>query len=131
MLAETFASNINWTLIFTALMAVTSAGMWWDARRQKPAPTQLEQPVQIQKVFPAVTVAEMRDAIAKTNERIDRQQEQIDKINEIIRVEIPQMERNITAAGEQRVVKLHDRLNEVLAEVSRLEGRIDEALKHS
>lgn len=33
--AEEFASSINWTLIFTGLMAVATALMWWDARKAR------------------------------------------------------------------------------------------------
>ena len=39
------------------------------------------------------------------------------------------MERRISESGENRVTKLHDRINEVLAEVSRLEGIVGQALK--
>ena len=47
---------------------------------------------------------------------------EIHEIREILRREIPELERRIAQSGEQRVTKLHDRINDVLAEVSRLDG---------
>lgn len=35
MLAETFATNVNWTLLATVVMAICTALMWWDARKAK------------------------------------------------------------------------------------------------
>jgi hypothetical protein len=34
-LAETFATNVNWTLIFTGLMAICTFLMWMDSRKNK------------------------------------------------------------------------------------------------
>jgi hypothetical protein len=34
-LAETFASNINWSLLASAVMAVATLGLWWDARKRR------------------------------------------------------------------------------------------------
>ena len=36
MLAESIASNINWSLISTILMAIATVGMWLDARKGRP-----------------------------------------------------------------------------------------------
>lgn len=35
LLAETVATNINWTLICAIVLTVATVGMWWDARRNK------------------------------------------------------------------------------------------------
>lgn len=35
MLAESIATNVNWTLIATIVMAVGTVLMWWDARKTK------------------------------------------------------------------------------------------------
>jgi hypothetical protein len=45
----------------------------------------------------------------------------------IVRREIHESENRISDSGEERSVKIHDRLNEVLKVVSRLEGRVDVA----
>lgn len=125
-------SSIGWVVVILAALAFGANAVMDLVSRMRgddSKPTQIEQPVQVQKIWPAASLAELRDAMKQTNDRIDRQQDQIEKINEILRVEIPQMERNIAAAGEARVAKIHDRINDVLSEVSNLEGRIDEALK--
>lgn len=122
-LAETIATNVNWTLIATIIMAVAAAGAWVDTRRQlnKPtSPTQIEQPLQVQKIWPAATLAELRDAMKQTNERIDRQQEQIDKISEIIRLEIPEMVEKVNLAGESRIRRVHSRLDPLIIGVAQL-----------
>jgi hypothetical protein len=35
LLAESFASNVNWTLLATAVMALATLGMWWDTRKRR------------------------------------------------------------------------------------------------
>ena len=44
-LAETLATNINWTLIATIVMALATAGMWYDAKKCRV--TQIEQPLNV------------------------------------------------------------------------------------
>ena len=44
-LAETLATNINWTLIATIVMALATAGMWYDAKKCRV--TQSEQPLNV------------------------------------------------------------------------------------
>lgn len=49
----------------------------------------------------------------------------VDKAVEKLTDELKDAETRITSKGEERVVKVHDRINDVLAGVSRLEGRFD------
>lgn len=121
--AESIASNVNWTLIATIVMALATLGMWWDAKKNKA--TVIEpNPLPVQKIWPSATILELKEAIGRTDSRLDKHEGQIAEIREIIRRELPEMERRISMAGEQRVEKIHNRINEVLSEVSKLEGLI-------
>jgi len=123
MLAETIASNVNWTLIATIVMALATMGMWWDAKNSK---TVIEpNPLPVQKIWPAATTAEMRERFDETNRRLAAHDKDLAELREVIRCELPEMERRIATAGEQRVEKIHGRINDVLSEVSKLEGIIE------
>lgn len=62
-------------------------------------------------------VAQDKEAMDK---RLTRMEEQLDEV----KTDIHQMENRITAAGETRAVALHERINEILAAVSEVRGRI-------
>ena len=123
-LAETIATNVNWTLIFTIIMALATAGMWWDARRiREERPTQIEpNPLPVTKVFPSATLMDLKESQTHAHQRIDRLETRVGEIQEVIRKEIPEIERRLSIASEERVTKLHNRINEVLAAVSKIEG---------
>ncbi|MEI8289816.1 MAG: hypothetical protein WCH99_10110 [Verrucomicrobiota bacterium] len=122
--AEAIASNINWTLICTILMAIGTFGMWLDARKAKS--TVIEpNPLPVQKIWPAATTAEMRERFDETNRRLAAHDKDLAELREVLRKELPEMERRIAMSGEGRVEKIHGRINEVLAEVSKLEGMIE------
>jgi len=82
----------------------------------------VQQPVDIQIIEQFVSKAEFNAHVATVNREIFQ-------LREIFRKEIPEMERRISEAGENRVGKLHDRINDVLSEVSTLEGKIEEGFK--
>ena len=49
---------------------------------------------------------------------------EIGDIWKTLRIELPEMERRINKAGEERITKVHDRVNDVLAAVSELRGKV-------
>ena len=123
MIAEIVAQNINWTLIFTIIMSLATLGLWWDARRQ-PA-LRVEQPLQTTKVWPSASVKELEDAQMEVRRRLLEHDKEISALRELIRVELPAMERRITAENEHRSIALHQRINEILEAVSEMRGQIN------
>ena len=119
--AEIVASNINWTLIATIIMAIGTLGLWLDARRR---PVEIKQPVQTQKVWPSATVKELESSQDEVCRRLNEHEAAINSLRELIRIELPAMERRITGENEQRAVSLHNRINAVLEAVSELRGRV-------
>jgi hypothetical protein len=114
----------EWMIGFTGLMALASLGTFIVMivalnRRQQ---VEVESPLDVHAVDDCVTKAEF-------NHHVGNSTHEIHQIREILRSEIPAMERRIAESGEQRINKLHDRINDVLAEVSRLQGIVEEALK--
>lgn len=51
--------------------------------------------------------------------------EKVESRFEDLRSELKESETRITSKGEERVIKVHDRINDVLQAVSRMEGRFD------
>ena len=78
---------------------------------------QVEQPLAVEFVEQFVSKQEFATHVQGANREMHQ-------LREILRVEIPEMERRIAQAGEIRVEKIHNRINEVLAEVSKVEGMI-------
>lgn len=60
---------------------------------------------------------------ADMERRLALAEHEVDHLWKTIRQELPEMERRITAANEERSEKIHQRINVVLAGVSRLEGK--------
>jgi len=120
--AETIASNVNWSLIASLVMAVVTTLMWWDARRK---PLEVQQPIQTTKIYPSASVKDLADASAEVQRRLAQHDSDIGALRELIRVELPAMERRITTENEHRSVLLHNRINEILEAVSELRGQIN------
>lgn len=51
--------------------------------------------------------------------------EKVESRFEDLRCDLKESETRITSKGEERVIKVHDRINDVLQAVSRMEGRFD------
>ena len=50
---------------------------------------------------------------------------QISKLWETLRVDLPAMERRLNEAGEERSSAIHGRINDILKEVGKLEGKME------
>ena len=114
----------QWMIGFTGLMAMATFGalVVMIVALNKKQQVQVETPLDVHTVESFVSKAEF-------NHFVNSATHEIHQIREILRMEIPGMERRIAESGEHRVTKLHDRINDVLAEVSRLEGIVEQALK--
>jgi hypothetical protein len=114
----------QWMIGFTGLMALATFGalVVMIVALNKKQQVQVETPLDVQAVESFISKAEFNHYVTSATHEIHQ-------IREILRMEIPEMERRISESGEHRVTKLHDRINEVLAEVSRLEGVVGQALK--
>ncbi len=64
--------------------------------------------------------------IAAISKRVTAMEEDVRDLKR----ELPEMERRMQAASETRAVDLHERINQVLAAVSELRGRIHERGNH-
>ena len=122
MFAETIASNINWTLIFTIVMAMATLGMWWDAKKTRV--TEIKQPL-VGQLAPLGN-SELQMSVKQLNARV--------KVLEQWRSDlIEKMDADKTEvinAGEHRAEKLHERINLVLTSVSELKGTVHEMQRH-
>jgi hypothetical protein len=113
----------QWMIGFTGLMALATFGalVVMIVALNKKQQVRVETPLDVQTVESFVSKAEFNQFVAAATSDIHQ-------IREILRQEIPALERRISESGEHRVTKLHDRINQVLAEVSRLEGIVEQAL---
>ena len=102
---------------FTGLMSVATLGAMvvMIVALNKQQQVRVETPLDVRAVESFVSTTEFHQHAAAVAREIQ-------EIREILRREIPEMERRIAQSGEQRVTKLHDRINDVLAKVSRLSG---------
>jgi len=109
----------EWMIGFTGIMSLATLGAMvvMIVALNKKQQVQVQTPLDVQAVESFVSKADFQQHAAGVAHEIHQ-------IREILRQEIPGMERRIAESGEQRVAKLHDRINDVLAEVSRLKGRM-------
>jgi hypothetical protein len=122
---NSFAS-IGWVVVILAALAFggnSVLDLVGRLRGDNDKATQIEpNPLPVQKIWPSATIIELKDAIGRTDLRLDRHDAEIREIREILRKEIPEIERRLSEAGEERAVKLHARINDVLAAISKIEG---------
>jgi hypothetical protein len=57
-------------------------------------------------------------------DKLDSMRRELSTEAQQVRREIPELERRISAAGEERITKVHDRINDVLEAVSELRGEV-------
>jgi hypothetical protein len=62
-------------------------------------------------------------------DKLDSMRRELSQEAQQVRREIPDLERRISAAGEERITKVHDRINEVLEAVSEIRGELKEHRK--
>lgn len=108
----------QWMLGFTGVMSLATLGAMvvMIVALNKKQQVQVETPLDVQNVESFVCKADFQQHAAGVAREIH-------EIREILRMEIPEMERRIAESGEQRAGKLHERINDVLAEVARLRGQ--------
>jgi hypothetical protein len=108
----------QWMIGFTGVMSLATLGalVVMIVALNKKQQVRVESPLDVRGVEHFVSTTEFQQHAAGVAREIH-------EIREILRREIPELERRIAQSGEQRVTKLHDRINDVLAEVARLAGR--------
>jgi len=82
----------------------------------------VEQPLSVELVEQFVTKEDFKDEVSRLNKDVVQ-------VREILRTEIPEMERRIMAADEIRSVKTHERINLVQGEIQHLSGLVEQLLK--
>ena len=82
------------------------------------------QPLQVTKV-PGLASEALCDARhGEISRRLVDHDKQIALLWKALRVELPEMERRLNTAGEERTRLVHERINEILSRVSELSGEI-------
>jgi hypothetical protein len=114
MLAESFASNVNWTLISTMVMAICTALMWWDARKAKSV--QIEG--QISGAPPTNSIL-ARD-LKTLNHRIKSLEDWREKLIEKMDGDKDQ----VIEAGEDRARRIYSHVEEVRRELDEKISRV-------
>jgi len=57
-------------------------------------------------------------------QKVGRHSDDIEKLKDLLRVDLPAMERRLNDANEGRVSEVHARVNEILGEVKELRGEM-------
>ena len=115
MLAEQVASNINWTLIATIIMALATAGMWWDAKKSRV--TQIAQPLEVS--ASPLTAAEIQRDVKAMNHRLRSLE---DWRNQLIQ-KLEEDKGQVIEAGEDRARRIYQHVEEVRKEI---DGKISD-----
>ena len=115
MLAESIASNVNWTLIATIIMALATALMWWDARKIRV--TQIAQPLNVTGTPPGNS--ELQMSVKQLNARVKvLEQWRADLITKL-----DDDKTEVLAAGEDRARRIYTHIEDVRKEI---DGKISD-----
>lgn len=108
--AETVATNVNWSLIATIIMAVATFGMWWDSRKQRKV--SLDQPVDVRLVKALhEEFAHKEDFDRHRNDNTARHAQLFGKIDNVEKQTREAMDRRFALLAEDRAESL-EKLNE-------------------
>lgn len=110
MLAESIATNINWTLIATIIMAIGTFGMWLDAR--KPRATEIS-PSPLHVTGTPIGNAEIARDLKNMNHRIVALESWR---NELIQ-KMDDDKTEILTAGEERARRIYTHVEDVRKEI--------------
>jgi hypothetical protein len=123
MLAESIASDVNWTLIATAVMAVATFGMWWDAKKK---PLQISQPLTVEIVKALheqfADKAEFKSHVTANTERHGQIFHRIDKVEREARLAMNERFEKLNEDRQATMEKLNNQfifIRENLAGINR------------
>ena len=114
-LAESIASDVNWSLVATIVMAVATAGMWWDARRSRPTII-TPQPLQVRVAAPGN--GELNENLRQLDHRVRSLEDWRDQLIK----KLDDDKTDLMAAGEDRARRIYRHVDEVRSELS---GKIE------
>jgi hypothetical protein len=94
---------------------------------RKPEPTRIhdDPPIEVRKAPRRFNHDANELRFTGIEKRLDSNEEDIEKIKDLFREELPEMERRLDKANEDRVSEVHDRVNEILGEVRELRGEMN------
>lgn len=113
MMAETIATDVNWSLVATLVTAVATAGMWWEARR----PRGVVDPSSARE--PGASRREVKQNLKQLEHRVraleDWRAQLIKKLDDD--------KTDLMTAGEERARRIYRHVDEVRSELSgKIEG---------
>ena len=124
-------ADITWSQIYTILCALaagaTIAGVfvsWIIGNRKIIAKVDQEPVPEIRKASPRYNHPLVEQRFSSLEGRVTRHEGRIDKIEDMLRVDLPAMERRMDTAGEKRISDVHDRVNQILEAVGELRGEL-------
>ena len=115
-LAETIATDVNWTLVATLVMAAATAGMWWDAKRSRPTLIS-PQPLEVRNAPP--DNGELNQSLRQLDQRLHT----LEAWREQLLQKLDADKTDLMAAGEDRARRIYRHVDEVRLELSgKIEG---------
>ena len=115
-LAENLATNINWTLIATIVMALATAGMWYDAKKSRV--TEIKQPLSVSGTPPGNS--ELQMSVKQLNARMKVLEDWRNQLTQKLEAD----KQPILDAGEDRARRIYDHLDAVRKELDEKSGDI-------
>jgi hypothetical protein len=93
---------------------------------RKPEPTRLhdDPPIEVRKSAKRYNHDLTEVRFQGIEVRVAKNEDQIEKINDLIRIDLPAMERRLDDANESRVSEVHHRVNQILEVVGEIKGQL-------
>lgn len=121
-------STFKWVLIVLIGLGIAAAFIWGafrPATKQSVKFDREDQPVDVRKSPKRYNHDATEQRFNSIESKAAEHGAQINKLWETLRVDLPAMERRLNEAGEDRSGKIHERINDLVKEVGRLDGKTE------
>jgi len=118
-------STLTWVLIILISICLIAAALYAAFRKSGPVKIDDNPPPEYRKAPKRYNHDATEQRFVRAENRLDGHDTELDRLWQTLRVDLPEMERRINKAGEDRIEKVREQVNQVLEKIGELKGRVE------
>ena len=117
---------LKWVLIILISLGLVALAAYSAFRKPEKTRVKIEDDpaVEVRKAPKRYNHDAVEHRFVTIESRVGRHEDDIEKLKDLFRVDLPEMERRLDSANEERVSEVHQRVNEILGEVKEMRGEL-------
>lgn len=123
-LASVPDSTLKWVLIILVSILLIAAASYAAFHKSGPVKIEDNPAVEIRKAPKRYNHDATEQRFNRAENRLDGHDSELDRLWQTLRVDLPDMERRINKAGEERIEKVRDQVVQVLEKIGELKGKV-------